>query len=189
MVTNFPLLDVIVGPGESVCMHDFLNSLWLTVQPALLTLISGLVLLLIAQATLWVRAHTKNTQFEGIVERATSDISAFVAKQAQRIDQFRGEDGKLDEAEAKLAKDAVMTDLKAVWNAGNIMAELKHVLGIDNGKLDSWISAKVEEAVRSIRPMTTTQLLAGSTTNPAGDTTAVAASTTTTTTTNTEQPK
>ena len=118
--------------------------------PPLTALVAAVLIALIGQATLWVRAHTKNTRVQGALDRASADIYAFVSKQAQVVDEARGVDGKLSMDEATLAKDKVMANLRTLWDKTGALAELKKVAGLDGSGLEAWLSAHVEAAVRNI---------------------------------------
>lgn len=124
-------------------MHEILEK----IQPALIDIAVAVALAALAFATAWLRAHTRNTRAAGVVDRVTTDIDALVAEQAQVVDSFRGDDGRLDKDEAVRAKDAVMERLKKLLGPAGIGRIVKDV-GIDQSMVDSWLSAHVEKSVR-----------------------------------------
>jgi len=125
-----------------------LQTIWTAALPGVALLVATLISSGLAYGVAWLRHHTKNTIVLGIAERAASDISALVAAQAQVLDNKRGDDGKLDPAEAAAAKEEVIKNLKELWGPDGI-ARLSKILGLTDSTLGLWLSAKVEEAVRN----------------------------------------
>jgi len=118
------------------------------ITPALVDLIAVTVIGLLAYATGWVKLHTSNSKVNQIVDRATHDLSAFVAEQAQIVDSFRNADGILTLESAAQAKAAVISRFKATWGPEGLK-ELLKILGIQSTMLDQWIASHVELAVRN----------------------------------------
>ncbi|MBA2718948.1 MAG: hypothetical protein H0U52_06875 [Chloroflexi bacterium] len=123
-------------------MHEIL----VQVQPALVDLGVCVAIALISMATMWVREHTKNVRLAGVIDRVTRDIDALVAEQAQIIDSFRGEDGKLSSEEATRAKVAVLSSMKGLLGPDGV-DRLRRDLNIPS--VDAWLSAHIEKSVRA----------------------------------------
>jgi len=118
------------------------------IEPALVDFVSVALIALIAFGTSWVRTHTSNAIVNQIIDRASHDLTAFVAAEAQMVDNLRDADGSLSQAAAAQAKASVIAKFKAAWGTDGI-AELLKILGIDPAMLDSWLGSRVELAVRT----------------------------------------
>lgn len=123
-----------------------MHELFVKLQPALIDFVALLVIALLGMGTAWIRAHTKNLKVSGTIDRITLDIDALVAEQAQLIDTFRGDDGKLSLSEALRAKEAVLAGMKKLLGPTGLERLKKD---LDLPSVDEWLSSHIEKSVRA----------------------------------------
>lgn len=126
-----------------------MQDLLLKIEPQLVDLSAILITALCAYITMWVKKKTASQAINNVVGRATHDLGAFVAEQAQMVDKARDPvTGVLTSDAASGAKAEVVAKFKAVWGKDGL-DELMKVIGVDPSMLDAWLSAHTELAVRT----------------------------------------
>lgn len=118
--------------------------------PVVGTLLVAVVTYLAAQATAWVRAHTKNALALGFMDRLSEEVEKGVAAIEQTmVAQLKPADGgTLSPADAARVKQAAVDLVLANLGGDKWIAEAKKVLG--EADIKAFLESRIEAAVHQL---------------------------------------
>ena len=106
----------------------------------------------------YIKAHTKNARVQGILLRLNDATFTAVSSLEQTVvntAKASSSNGKLTEYTGKCVKSAALESIKAHLGAQGI-AELKKILGVQDGDLDAFLSQRIESSVLGMPSQITT---------------------------------
>jgi hypothetical protein len=122
--------------------------------PVLGTLLVAVVTFLAAQATAWMRAHTKNTLVLGFMDRVSEEVEKGVAAIEQTVvAQLKPASGGVLSAEdAARVKQAALDLVLANLGGQKWLDEAKKILG--EADIKAFLASRIEAAVQGMQRVT-----------------------------------